>query len=335
MAAVGAQLFADNSILNLRDVVLSRSDTPQTFREKLARVILDEMYQFVGLLDVNGMTLEINRAALEGAGIQLSDIQGRPFWEARWWQVCSETREKQRELCGRAARGEFIRCDIEIYGRSAGEETIVIDFSLMPVRDQLGRIVFLLAEGRNITEKKAAEAELARKNEELERLLDQVRQLDQLKSDLFANVSHELRTPLALILGPAESMLADGANLTEVQRRNLGVIRHNAATLLKHVNDLLDLSKLDAARMTMDYVDIDLSRLVRTVAAHFDALAPQRTISYVVVTPDVVRAEIDAEKLERVLLNLLSNAFKFTPSGGRIRCTLASQKRRLRPGRAG
>src|SRR6202034_1511794 len=130
-------------------------------------------------------------------------------------------------------------------------------------------------------------------------------------------------TPLALILGPVESMLADGANLTEVQQRDLGVIRHNAATLLKHVNDLLDLSKLDAAGMTMDYVDIDLSRLVRTVAAPFDALAPQRTISYVIVTPGVVRAEIDAEKLERVLLNLLSNAFKFTPSGGHIRCTLA------------
>ena len=154
MAPLSTQLFAENSILNLRDVALSQSDAPQTFREKLARVILDEMYQFVGLLDVTGMTLEINRAALEGAGIHLNDIQGRPFWEARWWQVCSETREKQRELCGRAARGEFIRCDIEIYGRSGGEETIVIDFSLMPVRDELGRIVFLLAEGRNISEKK-------------------------------------------------------------------------------------------------------------------------------------------------------------------------------------
>jgi PAS domain S-box-containing protein len=323
VAPLSAQLFAEDAVLNLKDVALSQSDAPQTFREKLARIILDEMYQFVGLLDVDGMTLEINRAALEGAGIQLNDIQGRPFWEARWWQVCSETREKQRELCGRAAHGEFIRCDIEIYGRSSGEETIVIDFSLIPVRDQLGRIVFLLAEGRDITEKKAAEAELARKNKDLERLLDQVRQLDQLKSDLFANVSHELRTPLALILGPTESMLAGSANLSEVQRRDLGVIRHNAATLLKHVNDLLDLSKLDAAKMTMDYGDIDLSQLVRTVAAHFDALAPQRTISYVIVTPDVVRAEIDAEKLERVLLNLLSNAFKFTPSGGHIRCTLA------------
>ena len=322
MSAISHQLFAHGSTLNVREVILSNRDSLQTYREKLARIILDEMYQFVGLLDAKGMTLEINRAALEGAGIKLRDIQDKPFWDARWWQVSKETREKQRELCGRAAKGEFIRCDIEIYGQSSGEETIIIDFSLLPVRDQDGKIVFLLAEGRNITEKKAAQAEIARKNEELQKLLEQIRRLDQLKSDLFANVSHELRTPLALILGPAESVLASGTNLTDVQRRDLGVVRHNAATLLKHVNDLLDLAKLDAGKMTMDYVDIDLARMVRTVAAHFDALAPQKSISYAVLAPDVARAEVDPEKMERVVLNLLSNAFKFTPQGGRIQCTL-------------
>src|SRR6516162_6366083 len=322
MSAISHQLFAHGSTLNVREVILSNRDSLQTYREKLARIILDEMYQFVGLLDAKGMTLEINRAALEGAGIKLRDIQDKPFWDARWWQVSKETREKQRELCGRAAKGEFIRCDIEIYGQSSGEETIIIDFSLLPVRDHDGKIVFLLAEGRNITEKKAAQAEIARKNEELQKLLEQIRRLDQLKSDLFANVSHELRTPLALILGPAESVLASGTNLTDVQRRDLGVVRHNAATLLKHVNDLLDLAKLDAGKMTMDYVDIDLARMVRTVAAHFDALAPQKSISYAVLAPDVARAEVDPEKMERVVLNLLSNAFKFTPQGGRIQCTL-------------
>ncbi len=323
MSTISQHLFTDASTLSVREVVLSGADQPQTYREKLARIVLDEMYQFVGLLDGNGMTLEINRAALEGAGIRLSDIQDKPFWEARWWQVSRETREKQQQLVARAAAGEFIRCDIEIYGRSSGEETIIIDFSLMPVRDQRGKIVFLLAEGRNITEKKAAEAEIARKNEELQKLLEQVRQLDQLKSDLFANVSHELRTPLALILGPADSLLSS-ENLTQAQKRDVSVIRHNAATLLKHVNDLLDLAKLDAGKMTMDYVDRDIARMVRTVAAHFDALAPQKAISYAVLAPEALRAEVDPEKVERLLLNLLSNAFKFTPQGGRIQCALRS-----------
>ncbi len=134
-------------------------------------------------------------------------------------------------------------------------------------------------------------------------------------------MSHELRTPLALILGPADSLLSSG-NLTQAQKRDVSVIRHNAATLLKHVNDLLDLAKLDAGKMTMDYVDRDIARMVRTVAAHFDALAPQKAISYAVLAPEVLRAEVDPEKLERVLLNLLSNAFKFTPQGGRIQCSL-------------
>ena len=322
MPIFNRQLFTQSSALRVRDVTLSATDDLQTHREKLARIVLDEMYQFVGLLDADGNTLEINRAALEGAGVRLDDIQGKPFWEARWWVVSQETQAYQRELVQQARHGEFVRCDIEIYGQAAGEETIIIDFSMLPVKDQNGKVVFLLPEGRNITEKKRAEAEIARKNEELQRLLDKIRQLDQLKSDFFANVSHELRTPLALILGPAESILATGENLTELHRRDLAVIQRNAATLLKHVNDLLDVAKLDAGKMTVDYARVDLAREVRIVAAHFEALAPQRSLAYVITTPDSLEAEVDAEKFDRILLNLLSNAFKFTPNGGRIRCAL-------------
>ncbi len=181
---------------------------------------------------------------------------------------------------------------------------------------------FLLAEGRNITDKKRAEAEIARKNEELQQLLDKIRKLDNAKSDFFANVSHELRTPLTLILGPTESLLTTGTNLTEMQRRDLEVVQRNALTLLRHVNSLLDLAKVDAGKMTLNYVKMDLARFIRTVAAHFDALAPQRLISYVIDTPERLDAEIDPAKFEDILLNVLSNAFKFTPDGGRIRCTL-------------
>src|ERR1700676_5206547 len=175
MPTINRQLFMDTPALRVRDVVLSSSDDLQAHREKLARIVVDQMYQFVGLLDANGTTLEINRAALDGAGIRLEDIRGKPFWEARWWTVSQETQDYQRELVRRARDGEFVRCDVEIYGQAAGEETIIIDFSLLPVKDQAGKVVFLLAEGRNITEKKRAEAETARKSEELQRLLDKVR----------------------------------------------------------------------------------------------------------------------------------------------------------------
>ena len=210
MPAVNTLLFTNSPALHVRDVTLLATDDLQTHRQKLARTILDEMYQFVGLLDADGNVLDINRVALEGAGIRLDEIQGKPFWEARWWLVSRETQDLQRALVQQARSGEFVRRDIEIYGDAAGEETIIIDFSLEPVRDRGGNIVFLLAEGRNITEKKRAESEIARKNEELRHLLDRVRELDRLKSDFFANVSHELRTPLALIHGPAQSILSYG-----------------------------------------------------------------------------------------------------------------------------
>ena len=322
MSATTRKLFNSSSTFEVQDVKFYSTDDDQTLQQKLKCIVQSEMYQFGGLLDADGMVLEINRAALDGAGIQLEDIVGKPFWEARWWAVSKDSQESQRDLVRRASQGEFIRCDVEIYGQAAGNETIIIDYSLRPIKDQNGKVVFLLPEGRNITDKKLAEAEIARRNEELQQLLEKVRHLDGVKSDFFANVSHELRTPLTLILGPVEAILTTKGNLTETQQRNLAVIHRNASTLVKHVNDLLDLSKIDAGKMTLNYERIDLANSVRLVAAHFDALALERSLSYVIASPDLLVAEADPEKFDRILLNLLSNAFKFTPPGGRIKCAL-------------
>jgi signal transduction histidine kinase len=158
-------------------------------------------------------------------------------------------------------------------------------------------------------------------NQELQTLYQKVRALDELKTEFFANVSHELRTPLALVLGPAERMLA-GGTLAEDQRHDLGVVARNARTLIKHVNDLLDVSKLEAGRMEVRYAEADLSRLVRFTASHFDALARERDIACTVETPPEAPAQVDADKVQRVLLNLLSNAFKFVGDHGRVRCAL-------------
>lgn len=321
MASVDRELFKDASVVHVRDVVLSVDDDATTRREKLARVILDELYEFVGLLDAEGHTLEINRAALEGAGICLDDIAGTPFWEARWWAVSNESRDEARSMVERAANGEFVRCDVEVYGRDAGVETIIVDYSLTPIRDRDGRIVFLLPEGRNITDKKRAEAELARRTEELQQLLDRVRQLDAAKNNFFANVSHELRTPLTLILGPTEELLGD-ATLGDQQRRRLEVVERNALSLLKQVNALLDLAKVDAGEMQLNYVRLDLAGLVRRTAAHFDALSKQRSVSFLVDVPSRLEADVDPDTFERIVVNLVSNAFKFTPVDGWIRCRL-------------
>ncbi len=162
-------------------------------------------------------------------------------------------------------------------------------------------------------------------NQELAALYDKLKELDHLKTQFFANVSHELRTPLALILGPTEKLLTT-AELNEEQRDDLEVVDRNARLLLKQVNDLLDVSKLEAGKMDINYAEVDLTQLVRLTAANFDALAQERQISFAVETPEAVPAQVDAQKVQRVLLNLLSNAFKYTPSLGSIRCVLSTSQ---------
>jgi signal transduction histidine kinase/ActR/RegA family two-component response regulator len=170
--------------------------------------------------------------------------------------------------------------------------------------------------------------DLKEANAEVSRLYQRTKELDQLKSQLFANVSHELRTPLALILAPAERMLTR-RNLAEADRAHLEVIRRNARLLQRHVDDLLDLATIEAKRMNLDWGRADLAALVRRVAVSFEALAMQRNLSLRVEADRACDGEFDVEKLQRVLLNLVSNAFKFTPAGGAVRISLHDEGDRV------
>src|SRR6476659_4134065 len=133
---------------------LLTSDTREQYRLKLARITLDSMVQFVGLLDAQGTVLEINQVALDAVGIQLSDVEGKPFWTTFWWQVSKEINKGLRDAILRAAQGEFVRWDTEIYGRAGGKETIFIDASLRPVKDEDGKVVFFFFNDTATTEKK-------------------------------------------------------------------------------------------------------------------------------------------------------------------------------------
>jgi signal transduction histidine kinase/DNA-binding response OmpR family regulator len=163
--------------------------------------------------------------------------------------------------------------------------------------------------------------EIADANRQLSAANQQLGRLDELKSQFFANVSHELRTPLTLILGPTAQLL-ESENVPPAIRPDLEIVMRNARTLVKHVDDLLDISKLEAGKMKLEYAEVDMAHVLRVVASHFDVLARERTIRYTVVAPDRLPVVCDTGKIERILLNLLSNAFKFTPAGGVIRCTL-------------
>ena len=177
-------------------------------------------------------------------------------------------------------------------------------------------------------EVEAAGRKLRRANEELSRLYEKAKEIESLKTQFFSNVSHELRTPLSLILGPVEKWLKT-AGVDDRLKHDLEVIHRNARLLLRHVNDLLDVARLEAGRMIIRYADVDLSRLTRFVGFAFESLAAEHEIGYSIDAPEGILAQVDPKKIQRVLLNLLSNAIKFTPVGGNVALTLHAEGNRV------
>jgi signal transduction histidine kinase/DNA-binding response OmpR family regulator len=181
----------------------------------------------------------------------------------------------------------------------------------------------------------AKNRQLDEQNHELqtqsEQLADQTRQLlelDKMKSSFFANLSHEFRTPLTLVLGTLNdkaNRLKEGRDQAKVpfSSQEISVMQRNAQRLLQLINQLLDLSKLDSGRMQLQFQDGDLLELLGPVAASFASVAEYRQIRFEVQLPEgPLYCRFDADKLEKILYNLLSNAFKFTPDGGTVTFTV-------------
>lgn len=164
----------------------------------------------------------------------------------------------------------------------------------------------------------------ALKKGELER--EKIEELNELKLQFFTNVSHELRTPLTLILGPLEKMLRKGNVSNSAQQQDLNLINRNAKRLLRHVNNILDFRKFEVGKLKLKAAKGDIVRFLKETTLPFQETAFQRNIEYkFVAESNSIEAFYDRDKMEIILFNLLSNAFKFTPDGGRIEVRVTKQ----------
>ena len=146
---------------------------------------------------------------------------------------------------------------------------------------------------------------------------DQLRQLDKIKSTFFANISHEFRTPLSLIMAPVQDKLAKTTHPDE--KKFLRLIFNSANTLLKLINQLLDLAKLEEGKYIIDERPIEMTHFFRVVAESFHSLADDREIHFKIEVPkEEMWVKLDIDLFQKVCHNLLSNAFKFTPPGGLV-----------------
>lgn len=165
--------------------------------ERRFRAIFNQTFQFSGLLKPDGMLLEANQTALDFGGLQLEDVINRPVWLARWWTTSTETQRQLQAAVLEAARGQFIRYEVDVLG--AREMVATIDFSLKPVRDELGDVVLLIFEGRDISDRKQVEAALQQAHSELEiRVQQRTAELKQSNEQLRSEIVERQRAEAAL-----------------------------------------------------------------------------------------------------------------------------------------
>ncbi len=161
----------------------------------------------------------------------------------------------------------------------------------------------------------------------LERAHAKLQQLDEFKSRFFANMTHELRTPLAMVVTPLELMMqGEMGAFSDSQRSSLSTMYRSALKLLKLINDLLDLSRLEESRLRLDVKEHDLGAQLRSLVEQTEVLANRKQIALAFVGDGrPVTVWCDPDRLERVFVNLLSNAIKFTPRNGHVTVTLRDQ----------
>lgn len=173
-----------------------------------------------------------------------------------------------------------------------------------------------------VAEKEKQEAKLMIEHERQE--IKRMQELDQLKTKFLTNVSHEFRTPLSLIMAPVDKMLT---HADQEQKQQLNMVRKNARRLLNLVNQLLDFRKMEVQELKLHTTPGDIIKFISEISLSFTDIAEEKEIDFIFdTTVDSLVTSFDHDKIERILFNLISNAFKFTPAGGQVSVLLNVDK---------
>ena len=232
---------------------------------------------------------------------------------------------------------------LELYARRADGSEFAVDVTLSPYDSDAGDRVICVV--RDVTERKLAEAqiqtlnqhleqrtaELIATNKELELRNREVERVNRLKDEFLASMSHELRTPLNSIIGFSDLLAEQGAaNFNPKQKRFLGHIQQGSRHLLELINDILDLSKIEAGHLELKYEDFEVSQAVGEVVATVRPIAAAKNIQFDSYVAGDLFLFADRLRFKQVLYNLLSNAIKFTAAGGKVLIEGSDEQRSLR-----
>ena len=292
----GKQVEADQALLDqrLRD------------QQFYTRSLIESNIDALMTTDPHGVISDVNQEMVDLTGRTRDELIGAPcrnFFtdplraDAAIKRVLTEDKVSDYELTVRALNGT---------------ETVV-SYNAATFHDRDRKLQGVFAAARDVTDRKRFERTLQEKNIELEHA-------SRMKSEFLATMSHELRTPLNAIIGFSEA-LKDGliGDMSESQREYIGDIFISGQHLLSLINDILDLSKVEAGMMALELETIDLSLLLsNSLSIVKEKAAAQRIGLVVEASDDLGMVRLDPRKVNQIAYNLLSNAVKFTPDNGRV-----------------
>jgi len=299
-----------------RDITKYRMIESQLMEnEWKVRAIFDETYQFIGLMTTDGTLIEANRSALEFSGIQASSVLGKPFWETPWWRHSAQLQEKVRQAVKSAAKGEFVRFEATHVDKDG--KLHYVDFSLKPVKNTSGKVVYMIPEGRDITERKQMEKNLQDAYTKLKETQAQLIQAEKMEAigRLASGVAHEVRNPLEILLQGVnyleEKIPPEEKKICEIVQ----MMKNNIKRADSIVRSVLEFSRSGELSLNSENIN-------NVLESSLDLVRYKVNTSHVEIirelSPGLPAILIDKNKIEQVFVNLLLNAIESMPDGGKL-----------------
>ena len=311
-----AQIRALN--INLEQRVHART-AELRLQTRYLRALFDTLPLSVWLKDTEGRYLAVNEGCAETFGLTVEEMVGKSDHDLRTPEEATEIRADEAALMAARVR----KTQEQPMAGQGG--AVWIETDQAPVLDEDGTVLGIVGVARDISERKAAEA--AR-----EAALGEAVRLARLRSEFMAQMSHELRTPLNAILGYAQILRRD-RHLTSRQAGGLATIQASGQHLLTLINDILDLSRIEAGKLELNPFDIELATFLQIVGDIIRVKAEEKGLAFIQeIAMDLpVGVWADDRRLRQILLNLLGNAVKFTDEGSvtlRVKTVKKTKSRR-------
>jgi PAS domain S-box-containing protein len=292
------------------------------------RQLLEAAPDAILQVDEEGRIVLLNRVTEEMFGYSREELLGQPV-EVLIPEELRNAHGGHRARYRTQPATRAMGTGLALEGLRKDGSRFPVEISLSPASSEEGFYVTAII--RDITERKLTEnrfraaqeqytKKLAETNRELELRSREIERADRLKSEFLASMSHELRTPLHTIIGFSELLGEElEGPLNEKQKRFIQHIHKDSMHLLQLINDILDLSKIEAGRLELRPEPFDVATVVTESLASIRTLADAKMLSLETVLDVPAALEADRLRVKQVLVNLLSNAVKFTPDGGQVR----------------